>query len=29
MVMTTDKQFLDFYGLKWNPFLPLHPAEAV
>jgi len=27
--MTTDKQLLGLYGLKWNPFLPLLPAEAV
>ena len=25
----TDKQLLGLYGLKWNPFLPALPAEAL
>ena len=27
--MTSEKQFLALYGLKWNPFLPDIPVEAV
>ena len=25
----TDKHLLGLYGLKWNPFLPALPAEAL